>query len=246
MMDTITFSLAMILGIPLAFLLVRHRHYSEYPFFSAYVVSVLIASLVRFFTLDKPWPYFISYWTTEVFLKILAMASLYEVFRNVFGAFTVYKRFRFFFPLLVTLVLLVAVWLGIKYPPARKSKIVILILNMEVGINLIQASIMVMFFTLSSFFRIRWRSQPLAIVEGFATIGVAGLFYLLTFDNPVLNIILMYVAPFSSIVALILWLGSFRRPRDPDNQWPADMNQREWLGKVKGYSSNLKKIRGNS
>ncbi len=190
---------------------------------------------------------FLSIFTgpSEVIFKVLSTAALYAVFRRVFRPFDIYRWFRLLFPVVVTIVLLIAVWYGIKYPPARHSLTVILIVDMEVGINLIQTAIFGLFFGLVLFFSIKWRGYSRAIVEGFAIIAVSGLLYLLSSERPnMFTTILGYTAPISYIVAVGFWLNAFRRPPEPEAAGSTPVNREQMLVEVKRYISALNKIRG--
>jgi hypothetical protein len=241
---TISFLIGFSLEICLFVSLLRRRQYAEYPFFCSYVAFSLVASPVVFMTFNTPL-FFNVYWASEVIYKVLSTATLYEVFRHVFRAFNVYRWFRLLFPVVITIVLLMAAWYGVKYPPPRHSTIVILILNMEIGINLIQTAIFVLFFGLVSFFEMKWQGYSRAIVEGFAIIAVSGLLYLLSSERPsVFNGIVYYAAPVSYIVAVGFWLNAFRHPPGPEPAWSIPVNREQMLVEVKRYISALKKIRG--
>ena len=109
---------------------------------------------------------------------------------------------------------------------------------------MIEAAIFVLFFAMARFFKIIWRGYSLGIVEGFAAVGIGGVAYALrSMWGPAFNGVFKYVVSLSYILAVILWLDTFRRPPVPDPKWPSASDRRQMLDEVRQYHGALQRLR---
>src|SRR5947208_12097338 len=80
-------------------LLVRGKIHERFPFFFVFVAYSLAGTVGLLFVTAHYHVYFIAFWFNEAALAILAVLSLYEIFRKVFfGAEREFPWFRFVFP----------------------------------------------------------------------------------------------------------------------------------------------------
>lgn len=231
----------------LTLVLVRRRLYREYRFFFAYSAYAVVATAAQLLPVlvNHYIAYFLAYWIGEVGFKLLALLALHEIYRKMFRPFYVYRRFALVFPAVVTIVLLLAIAYGIKNPPAQASKIIVAILSMELGVSLIQTGIFALFFGMTGFFSLRWRGYSRSIVEGFATDGLGGIaFFLRYLYGTKFNTFASYAVPISYILAITLWLTSFRRSPDSEPQGMDQIDSEKLLDEVKKYFSIFRLSRG--
>lgn len=244
--DIALFLISLPLETWLAVLLLRRRAYLQYRLFVVYIVSSAVVTTLRLVVyLLFSYYYYYFYWDSEILLKLLAVLALYEVFHRVFAAFYVYRWFWLVFPAFVTLILLIALWYNLQNPPVKAPTSLKLVLNSEVGINLIETALFALFFGLAAFFNVRWQSYSRSIVEGFAALGLAGLAYAMrSMFGPRWNTIASYTPPVSHVLAVLLWLDGFRRRPSIEPEWRSQINPRQMLEEVRKYLSILRGFRG--
>src|SRR5436853_2703648 len=63
-------------------LLFRRRLVDRFPLFCAYTSYSILASVARLWIIDRPRPFFVLYWTTEIVYGFLSLLAVYEVFKS--------------------------------------------------------------------------------------------------------------------------------------------------------------------
>lgn len=222
------------LGIWLAGVLLKHRLHLEFPFFFSYIAVTIVGEAIGLAVVRDYAIYYYVFWTFEVICAILALAALHEAFYRVFRSFFhKYAWFWLLFPSAVLLVVAFAALYAILRPPAQAARITSLILSLEIGINLIQSCIFLLFQGAMWFFRARRRNYPLGIVNGFAIVALAGLLYALRSEfGTKFTLLVQYGVPVAYIVAEIVWLAAFLRPPEPAPQLPRGITLEQALDEM--------------
>ena len=222
----------------------RKRLYRQFPFFFAYLISVITIGALRFSVIDRYRTYFKVYWATEAVYAVLALLALHEVFRRVFFGFYIQLRwFRLLFPIIAGLTVLVTVWAAVHDPPVQASPLISVILLFGMGVNCMQALLFCLFVVLADSFKVRWRYSPLGIVVGFATSALGALlaYWVRSEFGTKFETFAKYVPPAASIIALAVWLDTFLRP-EPVPEWVSQMTPQQWAEALRRDAIVLKKF----
>ena len=237
-------AVCMILEVCVAVLMFRREQHKQFPWFFTYMLFAVLGSFTETLTSNHYYTYFVVYWTDSIGFVILSLFSLHEVFRKIFDVFYVYRWFWLVFPGFVLAILGFAWRYGVAHPPVEAHPTISLILSLVTGVNIIEAAIFVLFFAMARFFKIIWRGYSLGIVEGFAAVGIGGVaFALRSMWGPAFNGVFKYVVSLSYILAVILWLDTFRRPPVPEPKWPSASDRRQMLDEVRQYHGVLQRFR---
>lgn len=242
--DIILLLVALALGAWLAFALLRRRLYSEFPFFFTYVAASITGEIIKLAVIRDYPTYFKVFWTTEALYAILGLLALHEAFRRVFGAFFhIYSWFWILFPAVAAIVAGISIFHTIQHPPAQASPLISLILSVEVAINVIQATIFLLFLGVQWLFKVRRRNYPWGIVEGFAVLALAGAAYALRSEfGTKFALVAKYGTSVAYILAEILWLDTFLRPPDAEPQWTQAVTPAQAMAEIQQTMQLVKRI----
>jgi hypothetical protein len=192
------FGLPIALQSVLLFLLVRKRISHTYPWFMVYTAFSVAATVARLATLHASSLYFYLYWGGEIVYAVLALMSLYEVFRSTFRN---YFRFWWFNPLF-PLAVLITIAVAIMHTMADRNTvqdmpITVAALAITFGVRLVQGQ------------------SSLGIVTGFGLYAsyvlVASL--LRSEIGTKLNDLITWGIPRAYIFTLLFWLWFFASPQ---------------------------------
>src|ERR1700727_310481 len=147
--------------------------------FFAYSLFSVIASITAILVSSYSSIYFYFYWVSEIFYIVLGLAALHEVFYLVFKNFYKMRWFRFIFPTIgILMVLLAILRAAFTKSPTAESPIFEVIISMEIMLRLLQFGLLSLFFVLVWFFRMRLQQIPVGIALGF---GIMAAGYLVIF-----------------------------------------------------------------
>src|SRR6267154_6053471 len=123
------------LQLVLAVYILRRKHYRPFPFFFAYTLFSVIATVARQAVTGRALAYWVISWGTEAVYGILALASISEAFKRIFFSF--YRTFRWFrlvLPGIIILIVAITAWSAIQYPLSL-PRIPTVIYNFHLGIH---------------------------------------------------------------------------------------------------------------
>ena len=197
----------------LCLLLLIRRSYQEFPIFFAFSVVSVVGSVSGLAVSANTALYRNLYWTNEVLDIFLVFFALQESFRSVFRNFLGMKWFRWLFPEIGILMIVVAVLRTILTPRPAQSLYTATILALEIGVGFLQFGIFSLFIVLIRIFHLRWRQHPVGIVLGFGICSAGSLVAFLlrseigTRFEPVVRI----APPIAYIMGVAIWLATFLR-----------------------------------
>jgi hypothetical protein len=221
--DVLLLVVGPLLGIWLASLMLKRRMHREFPCFFGYVAASIVGQISVLVVADNYTVYYYVFWAFEVLYAVLALLALHEAFYGVFRAF--FRKYRWFwtlFPAVILLVVVLATIYAMQRPPAQAGWITRLIISVEIGINVMQSCLFLLFQGAMWFFRARRRTYAMGIVDGFAVVAFAAFAYALRSEfGTNLNLLVRYGPPVAYLLAEIIWLGAFLRSPEPPPQLPA-------------------------
>lgn len=222
----------------------KRRLYREFPFFFCYIAAYAAGDIIKLAIIGHYITYFYVYWTFEVLYAVLALLSLHEAFYRVFhNFFRLYSWFWTLFPSAVALMVVLSAYYAMTRPPKQAPHLISLIFSLEIGINLIQSSIFLLFRGAMLLFHARRRNYPIGIVDGFAVLAAAGLIYGLRSEfGTKLSFLVQYGVPVAYILALAVWLDTFLRPAEAQPQLPQGMTLEQALEEMSRGTKELKDL----
>src|SRR5215471_16553856 len=98
-LDWILWLVPMTILLVLAVIQLLRGFHVDFPFFFSYVAFAVIATVARIIVRNAPVSYFWVYWITDAVLGILALLTLNEVFKHLFGVdYAAHWWFRLILP----------------------------------------------------------------------------------------------------------------------------------------------------
>jgi hypothetical protein len=210
-------------------ILARRRLHRRFPFFFAYTLYSIFATVFRLWTMPEPTIFFVSYWSTEIVYGILALLAIREVFKSVLEMYYSLYRWTRWLPSLA-LVLLVgnSIWRAVYHPVGRGSLggLATGAYSLVLGILCLQAAIFLLCLKLS--FRrnapIRWTRYEAGILIGFGLAAFATALIRLTRPQvgPAMELAFRYLPAIAYMAAVVIWLAAFWREEPPLARKPTD------------------------
>lgn len=221
----------------------RRRLLRAFPFFSVYILAALALAFTKLAVIHDYPTYFKVFWSGEVLYAALALLALHEAFKRLFEPFLrIYSWFRFVFPVGVIVFAGIPLLYTLLRPPHEVSPVTSLILSFELGVNLLQCGLFIVFLAIKQVLNISTRTYSWGIVEGFAATALAGLMYAARSEfGTKLDFLVKYGPPVAYIVALLLWLETFIRV-ERDSRWMLAINPEELAAEVAAYTRTLKRL----
>lgn len=197
----------------LCLLLLIRRSYQEFPIFFAFTAVSVVGAVSGLAVSGNPALYRTVYWTNEVLDIFLVFFALQESFRSVFRNFLGMKWFRWLFPGIGILMLVVAVLRTILLPRPAHSLFTVTILALEIGVGFLQFGIFSLFIVLIRIFHLRWRQHPVGIVLGFGICSAGSLvaFLLRSEIGTELDLVVRITPSIAYIIGVAVWLATFLR-----------------------------------
>lgn len=148
-------------------LILRTKLYRRVPVFASYSALVILAASLLFFVESNERLYFSFYWFADAIEMLLAMASIYEAFANVFKGFSRVRGFRWLFPAAIIVGVAYSMWATYIHPPLSRFRTGTILVSAVVDMHYALVCICLLFFLLAAVFRARWRLPEFGIVLGF-------------------------------------------------------------------------------
>ena len=233
----------LLLQVSLLCVIWRRRLFCAFPFFAVYILSAVIIEVLKFgFIRDYP-AYFKVFWGGEIVYAVLSLLALREVFNRLFEPFfRIYRWFRYLFPLAVLICAGIPVLYAIGRPPREATPVISFILSLELGVNLLQSGLFLIFLAIKHLLNVSSRTYSWGIVEGFAATALAGLMYAARSEfGTTFDFLVKYGPPVAYIVALILWLDTFFRVKR-DSQWGLPVSPAQLAAEVAEYTKVLRRL----
>lgn len=242
--DILLLVVSPLLGTWLGGVMVKRGLHREFPFFFSYIAALVVGDILKLAVFHNYTTYYYLYWTFEILYAALALLALHEAFHRVFHAF--FRKYRWFwalFPAVVVLMVVFATVYAVQRPPMQVSRTTSLIISVEIGINVIQASLFTLFQGAMWFFRARRRAYAMGIVDGFAIVAAAAFAYALRSEfGRNFTLLVRYGPPVAYIMAQVLWLDTFLRPPEPRPQLPQGVTLEQALDEMAQSSEWLKEL----
>ncbi|SRR5258708_3800262 len=245
-LDIFMLFLGLPLGLWLLCVLLKRKLYLTFPLFFAYIVSLVLGIIIKLCTIHDYPTYFVVFWSNEALYSLLILLALHEVFYRVFRSFfSIYRWFWVLFPAVVAIVTSVAVLHAIQHPPIQAPPLIAVILSVEIGVNVIQSGLFILFFGAIWLFQVRRKNYPLRIVDGFAVMALAGFAYeLRSVFGTGFNILAKYSTSVAYLVAMLLWIYTFIQPPEPELKWELAITPQQLLGEIQQYTKIFRKFLG--
>lgn len=232
----------------LCLLLLIRRSYREFPIFFLYSALSVVGAIAGLTVSNNTALYGTVYWTDEALGVFLVFFALQESFRSVFRNFLGMRWFRWLFPGIGLLMIVVAVLRTILLPRPAHSLFTVIILALEIGVGFLQFGIFSLFIVLIRIFHLRWRQHPVGIVFGFGISAAGSLVaYLLRSEigtnfDPVVRI----APPIAYIIGVAIWLATFLReePSSTANGEDIPFTPEQMITELKRHTKAVKGILG--
>ena len=237
-----TTALQLLLGV----LLVRRGSYRQFRAFFVYTVYVVVVQIVGSIALSHPDFYFYFYWLVEPFSIVITFLVLYEVFHWVFRSFRGIAWFRYLFPAMGILMLLVAGIRAMLLPMPGRDRLVAALFSLEIIVGFLQVGTFVLFLFLVRFFHMRWRQYAFVIAVGFgiSACGNLAVFLLRSEFGTKFNPIVEIAPAIAYIIAVVVWLAALipPQPDHPLKNWVPPLTPEEMLAEMKEYTRAVKGV----
>jgi hypothetical protein len=235
--------LALSLGLEcwLIILLFRRDVRRHFPIFFGYTLCTALATVARLLSARHDAAYFYIFWWSEALLLLLSLAALDEVFRWVFEGFHRRWQFRLLYYGTIAALLIITIRNAIVNPPVQTSRLTSLILNTGIAVDLVQAGIVGLFYTLAKLLDVEFRRYAFGIAVGFGASAVGPVIgYLARYEfGTGLDNFFRKTAAVSYILALGLWVTAFIRPEPEEKEWKPPMPPDQMLKEVNSYLKAL-------
>lgn len=233
----------LLLQICLLLVIWRRRYLRAFPFFSIYILSAVSIEVIKITVIHSYSAYFKVFWSGEALYAILTLLALHEAFRRLFEPFLgTYRWFRYAFPLAMIVFAGIPVLYALARPPQEAAPVTSLILSFELGVNILQCGLFVVFLAIKQILNISGRTRSWGIVEGFATTALAGLMYAARSEfGTRFDFLVKYGPPVAYIVALLLWLDTFLRV-ERDSTWSLPITPAELAAEITAYTRSLRRL----
>jgi len=162
----------------LTLILFRKRAWATFPFFAAYSSCSLATTLILFLLRHHPRAYFYAYWPSESLSVVLNLGVMYEVFRQLFGAYRALRRMAWT-ALQCALAVFVLIGVAVFATNGASERWHVMgatLFGIEEAIRIIQLGVVVFLFIFSRLFLLHWRQPVFGIALGMGIFASAEIF----------------------------------------------------------------------
>jgi hypothetical protein len=216
----------------LAGIFIRRRHYTRFPWFFAYTLYSVGATVARLAVMAHPRLFYNLYWTSEIIYGALALLAMREIFKVASDIFYFGRGWPRLVPSLAVLaVIAYSVWQALYHAPgtAAMAHLQAGAYSLLLGIRYLEVGICFLCLRLSwrANFPITWRRYDFSILVGF---GIFGLFTLLVYLARLifaerLETVFRYAPAVAYIFTTAIWLRAFLREEPPHNKVPPSLRE---------------------
>lgn len=190
----------------LAGILVWRKLHREFPFFFAFLVATEIVGLLRFLTFTNQRMYFYVYWISNLFLDVLNLLAVGELFAlRLFPRFHKVRIYRFLFAV-VGVIIVLAGWL-VAIASSNKYRAFIV---QDRVLDVIAVGMLAFFVGLMMVMGREWTKYQFGIAFGLVVANVGSLLasamWLRTLSS---QRVLEEIPPIAFDVACLIWLYCF-------------------------------------
>ena len=206
-------SISIALEISIIVLLLRADS-RKFPFFSGYLVFILLRTLVGSVALSNPSFYFYFYWISAPVEIVLTVLAVLESFWRVFRSFQLLLWFRFVLPGAIASALAYSAWRGYRMPPVQATPTGAAIIHAIVTSHYVIVTVALLFLLLAAFLGVSLQLYEHRITLGFGVASLAVAFggtVRIAF-GPVSDFVSREAQPLGYLVALLIWLSAAIHP----------------------------------
>lgn len=156
--------------------MVRRGLHREVPWFFAFTLIDGSLSVFSWFLRENKAGYFYFYWALELVGIIIGFVIIYEVFRNIVVRYERIQRvgFALYRWLAVALLVVGTVTVAIA-PEMNRAALFEGIVNLQVGVRIIQTGLLVFLFAFASYLALSWRNCSFGVALGFGILAMVEL-----------------------------------------------------------------------
>ena len=194
-------------------LMVRHRHFGQFPSFATYLLFSVLSTVVGLSVQKHKALLFDVYLVSESGYAFLTFLALQEAFRSVFRNFYSLRWFKLSFPAIGILIVFVALLRAVFFRPAHDNPANVAFISLEIAVAFLQFGVFCVFILLVRFFHMRWQQHAFGIVLGFGIAAAGSLvaFLLRSEFGTILNRLVQTAVPVTYIIGVVIWLATFVR-----------------------------------
>lgn len=240
----ISLTVALVLEVWLASLLLRRRIPRVFPIFFAYIAYSILASATQLWAISDYRTYYFVYWGNEAVGVALSIFAVWEVFRWVFALFWLRSWFRWAFYGSIVLGLALAISNAMLSPPAHMHPFSALIFSAGITVRFTQAAIFGLFWLLAKSLEIGFRRYAFGIMLGFGVSSIGTLIAWITRSvfGTRFDMLASYLPPVAYIFALVFWLHVFMQAEPPEAERSLPLKPEELAEQIRQYTKILKKL----
>jgi hypothetical protein len=232
----------------LLLLLLRHRYFGEFHFFSVYLLFSILSTILGLAVRNHSQLLFYVYWISEAIYIVVVFLVLQEAFRSVFRNFYNLRWFKLSFPGVGILIVLLAFLRAVFFRPANHSTLAVTLISLEIAVGFLQFGIFCVFILLVWFFHMRWRQHAFGIVFGFGIAAAGSLvaFLLRSEFGTNLNQMVRIATPLTYIIGVVVWLATFLRgePSKPAKGSDSVLTPEQMIAELRRHTKTVKGILG--
>lgn len=152
--------------------LALRKMWKKFPVFFAYLVASLIGNVAEYAASKSLGAYLVAYIIGESVSIALALAVIYEVFRQLFSAHAGLRKVAWLaFRVVCVLLVLLGAMVLYTHGPLGAKGIVAAVIVVEQASRIVEVGLIMFLFLFASAFGLRWRQQIFGVVLGFGVFG---------------------------------------------------------------------------
>jgi hypothetical protein len=228
--------LALPLLAALAGVLLWRKAYREFPLFFGYVLTAILATVVRWMAYRVSYKsYYFAYWTSDLLLFALGLAVTYDLFaRRIFAGYHRVRFYRIAVPIAILIVIALTV-AAVEMP----NRTTIFLIASRV-LSLLEVALVVFFGGLMLFLDRKWTDYEIGIASGFALSHCVQLMVALVRMKFQYEVTIVDQFPaWAYDVACILWIVYCRKVPEQRGVSAVPL-QKEWLEEARRLEQHLR------
>jgi len=244
--DKILAGIGVALQLCLLVTLLRGAHNKRFPAFFSLTMLAIASTIALFATRNMPVAYYWTYWISEGFNTVFIFLAIDEIFRAVFVSFYRMPWFRWLFPGVGLLLLMIASLRSALHPMRAATRISAIIVSLEIIVGFLQMGIFGLLLAIARFFRVRYRPYTFGLALGFGLVSGGWLIaYLLRSEfGTQFDKVVRIVTPASYNLGLVVWLATFlaRQSETVQSGANAGFTPEQMISDLKRYTALAKKV----